>query len=742
MNLFFSSDRDEKIWQEYCKNVHSEIFDLESYVDIATKLYPEMAYLDCCRSALLFVGNRGWDVPFSPHEYILICKEIITRTNPSTILVPFADGSELCFLNKDNRVEYHFENKQFEFLAKENYSIKTINSITDIAPEKKYDLILADLPFASVTNKNNPSKSIVEKCSIHLSETGYAVFTFKKDITGIQGQKWFQKLANQGLYCNAILDMSMYSYGWFSSDDAVIAIFSKQLSKQLFVAQLKSYSNTPIVINNFLNKSCQSKHPEQGVYVDKNIYSYSEYDIQKRIKEKTDAISKAYKGRICKILEIGMVCEPDSNHVFTEKANSIYIPIFGDYPVVTCIEEFKVKASFYLQVVLNEELITASYLEFFLNSEDGYDLRQLYLETSGGGLSKFIIENIEIPCPDKSYQSEYLKTKNQLEDLLNEVKELEYQFYEKPYLYETIRENIMDINNHGDRFVQWIETLPYPLATILHRYIAADDYRTKHDLLSFFFEAYSIFESTILIAALDTSIINCSALKDVNLEQFKESSFGGWVKISECLSADFRKMLKSNDVSRRLLLSCFKTDDKKLVEYICNAQTVDVLRDAEKLRNKWRGHGGLTDTNICIELTGKYNSYLAELIKNIRSLYNRLRLIRPTVITSCENDQYAYKADILTGANPIFVPDSVSSPVQLKPGKLYIQMKDTNEILPLPPTILLKEVAGNKNVCYFYNRLNDNKTDTDYISYHFESEPYTEPGHEAYETIINLLHKQ
>ena len=407
---------------------------------------------------------------------------------------------------------------------------------------------------------------------------------------------------------------------------------------------------------------------------------------------------------------------------------------------MTDVADFHIKAQNYFQIVVNTDIMLPRFLAFFLNTEEGIKLRQLsYRGATIKAFNSKILGEMMIPCPTVELQSEYLKTYDQLEVLRVDVETLKDRLQKTPASYKNIRKEIKDINNTGDKFAQWIETLPYPIATILKRYSVVEDANKKQETLFYFYEAYAIFQATLLSAALNKSLIDCSDLKEVDPAFFEKASFGNWVRMDRALSSLFFGMINSpDDDKKRAVLECFKTEDDNLIKLLCSKNACNILESASKYRNGWKGHSGITSDALYKEHADILDSMLHKLQESIKDLYERVRLIRP-VSLSFSNGVFSNKVEVLTGSNSIFVKDTIKALTPLDNSKLYLQLMDTEEVLELPPYFILKNSPADvKNACYFYSRVE--KGSTKYVSYHFEGRPEDiEMGETAFDHIKRLL---
>ena len=728
-----------EVWRaldaEYTKGFQPRF---SNFAEILKKLQPEISYSDykkLLNNNKKRLSNR-YSYTIVPSEFEQISKSFICSKNPSKVFVPFATGLECDFFNSNENVEYLFHD---EDIKKATSTIININTCDDMPKEGNYDLILSLLPLGPINN-HFVSCQIVEQCAQLLADDGYCIFTFSKSISTSSAEKWLSQLEKKGLNIEAIIDVPMGAYAPVTNAESEIVIFSRKKTQKLFVGMINEENIAEKIVDNFLKKRASNSDAKLGTYVDGKIKCFSDYKRDLQIKSKNTMLAKSYNARLLSISEIGIVHAPNKNNEFKECEGAIYVPKLGRSPVVTSIADLKIKAQNYFQVVINTEIALPRFLAFFLNTEEGVNLRELsYHGVTIKAFNTKSLGEMVVPCPTVELQSEYLKTFDRLEMLLVEVESLKDKLQKIPASYKNIRKEIRDINNTGDRFIQWIESLPYPIATILKRYSVAEDSSQKQEILFHFYEAYAIFLSTLLSAALKKNLIDCSKLKGVDPAFFEKASFGNWVRMDRALSNLYLEAVNGSDnEKKKAVLECFKTTDTNLVKLLCNKNVCNILENASGYRNTWKGHSGITSEVLYKEHVDNLDGMLHKLQGAIRDLYERVRLVRPVSLTY-SNEIFSNRVEVLTGSNPIFMKDTIVSSTPLDNSKLYLQILDTGEMIDLPPYFILKQSPSDaKNACYFYSRVE--KGNTRYISYHYDGKPEDiETGEAVYEHIRSLL---
>ncbi|WP_295094510.1 hypothetical protein [Ruminococcus sp.] len=664
---------------------------------------------------------------------------IIRKVGCERVFFPFAKGDEVISCH-NNGVSIDYWNPNVNIC-------KYISEQTGVEPNKEYqsdnvyDLIISDLPFGPVT----PSAmhlSIAEK-AFGMNTDSYIVLTFAGNITtSSQGRKWIGKLEDKGIYVNAIIDMIPGVYKPITLIESRILFFAKTKSDDIFLAKIRENEDVETVIDNFVSHRNSSKAERLGEWFVRGEFpDFSAYENHNRKKRLEQKLSKSYNGELVRIEELCNKLDAPRKDGFKEECEAaVYIPKLGKTDVVTRIAEFDIKAQNYYRLIVDQDKIIPGFLAFILNTEAGIELR---LRAMSGATIPFLnstnILDIEVPLPLLTFQTEILKLDSELNQIAQESNKLRERLKQTPASYKTIRRDIKNINNRGDKFEQWIELLPYPIATILKRYQVAEDDVHKQEMLLYFFEAYSIFEAAILIGAYGNYSDEENDAMDVDASFFEKASFGSWVRMNRALSKSIRKRLDNKDTMDRIL-ECFCTDDRTVINALCNNDICNILQGASDNRNSWRGHSGITGESIYADHVRILEDDLNRFQDRIQDTYEKIQLIRPLSLKH-KDGEFINTVEVLTGSNPIFKKCEFVGEA-LDESKLYIRMLDTNKVFEIPPFLLMKNSPADiKNACYFYSRLEG--ANTKYISYHFEGQPEDiEQGDLAYSVIRDVLNNK
>lgn len=733
---------DDKIYDFILKNHINPLDGFQQLIQAMIDGDLDVSLGDFTEYAQKRYGIR-YDFIRTPDSVLKFVEELAEHLKSKSMYIPWATGhdvEELCRIV--GKIDYQTTNPEIDKL------IQARTGLFPVTDEKKanetYDIIFSDL-FCCTDPRNNTATDIIEESVTRLSDGDYAIFTLNEVSTRhmIHGRSiyrgWRSSLEEKGFYISAIIDNTEGQYVHTQVGSRII-VFTKKKSEMVFLAKIKKETDVQKIASNYISGRVDKQKEFLGMYVKIGEYSdFSAYENEQRRRRVIAKMAKDYNGKVVRLSDIVediCVGHPGENP-FVESENAIYVPRVGTGKVVNNIGDITCRPENCFQIIPDHNYVIPRFLTYMLNTDRGVELRN---RASQGPTIKHInrdgLMGMEIPMPSLSIQEGILKTLDELNEIELQASKLKAKLEAIPAAYRNINKEIRDINNKGDKFEQWIETLPYPLATILKRYSAADSAQQKQEMLLYFFEAYSIFVAAILCAVYKQPTFNGEEIKDVEANYFENASFGSWIKMDQAMSRLFRKSMDDSD-KIDIVLNAFHTDDSTLVRQICNADTYSILLRTCDYRNAWKGHSGITGEPIYKDHASVLEGELNKLQISIKDLFEKVRLIRQVHI-EFSHGEFNNTVQVLTGSNAIFKKDEVSGDA-LDESCLYLQILDTGETIELPPFLLMKNSPTDvKNACYFYNRVEGNNSR--YVSYHYEGRPEDiEEGDRALEIIKAML---
>jgi hypothetical protein len=284
----------------------------------------------------------------------------------------------------------------------------------------------------------------------------------------------------------------------------------------------------------------------------------------------------------------------------------------------------------------------------------------------------------------------------------------------------------LDSMSPRDRFEHWIETLPFPLASILWNYHADSDRpETSVRRLLLFYEALAEFLAVLQLSAW---VRNPSEFEShwrcvsdrlcgqgLSLEMAK---FGTWLLILEYFSSHTRKQLSDKGVSD--CLAAFCTHNEALVQKLCSLEVVKVLREANSIRNKFHAHGGEANDATFAKTHDVLRDLLRQVQQEFGNAWNGFLLLFPGAARK-RNGIYHATVRRVVGSRTPFPSSNIELDDALEDGQLHLWDPQERSALPILPFIkLLSSPRSEDNACYYYNRRENGNLR--FVSYHFASE--------------------
>ena len=381
------------------------------------------------------------------------------------------------------------------------------------------------------------------------------------------------------------------------------------------------------------------------------------------------------------------------------------------------------------QVILDREVADPRYVASFFNSAMGRTVREL-----GGATHKTIpqlsqreVSELVVFLPAKEAQLRVIETDSRASSLLSEVSELREKLWQQPLQERNVRA-ALDGVNRNEGFSIWLDTLPFPLASILWAFHAAEgDDHKQYAHLDHFFEALAEFLATFALSAFRTSealfVREWPTIRDTlttNGLSIQRATTGTWNVIAERLFKRARTMLSGEQLDE--CLRAFRIGDRAVLDTLLNKNLVSAIRHANTLRNDWRGHGGVVGDRTAYERRVELVNLLDEVREQLGTVWTRYRLVRGGKMELLDNGIYKIQLETIMGRSYPFRSVTVELEQPLTSGQLYFLGDDEPQALQLLPFISLRSGPGDvQNACYFFNRIEAEEVRL--VSYHFEPTP-------------------
>lgn len=669
----------------------------------------------------------------APTYVFKFIEELIKPENKKSILDPWITiSSPIFYIQADNIFGTCINQTEFETiktLFKENsQNIKLGDTLNELSKESQnFDLVLSFPPFGMRTPHINGEKSpfdfattLLLKCGEHLDQDGKLIFLVSNSF--LMDDKGKEVLNKKGLFVDAVFSVPSGAFAPMTNIPSNLILISKQSKEKTFVAEISQDDTTnKTILQNFKNQK-EAKAIQLGCFVDfmefKSLNALvSEKEMQELVKRigyppilLTD-ISKSIN-----------VLKGDNSDEIEHLANSIYLPKVGNSPVVASLSELKIKPKNYYQIQLDETKANAIYVANYFNTPVGKKLREsLEVGAVIPQISKSQLSRCVFFLPDLSAQAELIEVDSKIQQFSLRLDELKRNLWKQPKSYKSISKELKTINQE-EKLENWIDKLPFPISSILWRYYATKNNSKKIEHLFHFFEAFSEFLSMLMLSALvqDKEFYKAESHKWIDKDEkfqnwYLRATFGNWKTLTSRLSKAIREYL-SDDDNKEYCKSLFGNPTEAFLSMITSKGIVNVLTDVVNLRNKWKGHGGITSEEENNQRVLTLEQQLNEFRKHIADAFEDTRMLSPTT-SSFEDGIFTFNAKELIGARTPFNEVTIKSLIPLDRKKLYLCNSEQTKPLELLPFIKFVEAS---DAIYFYTSIESK--DVRWVSYHFDKE--------------------
>jgi hypothetical protein len=385
--------------------------------------------------------------------------------------------------------------------------------------------------------------------------------------------------------------------------------------------------------------------------------------------------------------------------------------------------------------------VIPEYLSHLLNTPQGYAYRRAVMTgISIPRITEILLRESTLYLLPRKEQENATDALHKIHLLQDELNELEYSLWDKPRQISKVQESVKKIN-HEERFQDWLESLPFPLASILRAYHTADQNdKDKYLRLLHFFEALAAFCATIHLSACrsDPQIWDHERERIIDLlkkeHSFNNTSFGLWQNLVGLLASDIRELLNSKPEDVNLCLRIYCMLDPKPLEILCSKKLLTILQRANYYRNRWPGHGGAVSPKEARARHDLVRSLLDAFRNHFGTIFSQYQLIEPGQATIQPGPIYNYKVRCVMGSNPMLEYSTVKLTEPAITGQLYFYSPGNSRALGLEPLVQLRGTP--QSVCYFFNHMENDYPQL--VSYHFADVPTIEDA-EHKEAIAEFL---
>lgn len=614
--------------------------------------------------------------------------------------------------------------------------------------QNKYDLVVSFPPFGvkirgekKKESTNDYATDLLFQLSKNLANNGKIIFLVSPKF-GFD-HKTKEKLKKSDLSLEGLFSLPEGTLSPTTNISSYLAVLSKKEIDNVFVAELSNSKLTNQVILKNFKKKINGKNPKLG-----RLISFRDFTSFRAV-EQSEELRRLGKITGFKSSKFMDLCtgvkrlKEKTKEEIEHKNNSIYLPKVGNSNVISESHNLKIKPHNYFQIILDDRKANSIYIANYFNTPLGrLTLESIKVGSTIPNITKAALDNCVVYIPNLSSQFDTLSELNKIKTIESDVRDLKIKLWKFPKALPSIRKSLKKYGQK-DTFKDWIDILPFPLASILWRYQATNDNTKKIEHLFHFFEAFSEFISLLLLSSFNHNkklyedekkrwITNDDKFQDWYLK----STFGGWNQLTSRLTKATRTLL-NDKIKKELIKTSFGKPSDEFIALVTDKALFNILEESRIYRNKWKGHGGLPSFKETKQRVTSLEGTLAKLRNIIKDGFSSSKLISAKAGTYSEG-VHNYNATELTGTRTPFNEINVKSINPLDTNKLYLFHEGSDTPIELIP--FLKYNQEDK-ACYFYNSIEG--SGVRFISFHFDKNSEIEEEiNDAFKEVLKILERE
>lgn len=600
----------------------------------------------------------------------------------------------------------------------EDKRTKLLHSIESVSEDETFDLIVSALPFGmqpltsatldSVHLHDFQENLILAHALRHLSERGVGIFVVAPSFfTTRHRHRLFPQLGSLGYYVDAAFSMPAGTFKPLTGVETYVVVMRRGEVRPFFVAEV-GIGAVETVLRHYKRRE-SARSPRLGTVVD----PYTFVGLVPLLKEfEFRAAVKRSKHREVPLSSVALDFRTFQNQTakFEPHENSLLLSQTAPFRV--CVDEDEIPKSLrqWVQVLVDPTKARATVLARYLRSPVG----QLALESTARGnlvprIPSDAIGDIPILLPNPSDQREMLRLDDQLATLLIEAHQLQERLWAPNVDLKRLAATVENLNRE-DSFPAWLDSLPFPLASILWTYhtVKKDPLR-GYLMLLHFFEALAQYLATILMSAIvrDSAVFSqvWEAVRNLMQDRFslKSPTFGMWTGIHQSVAKQIRVDIHQDADGARYWQRMLACDDLELLKILVGKEMASLLQKATDRRNAWSGHGNAVAHNeVRHEEARKLLLQFRELVGTKWSTYS---LVLPETTRKSRGRLFA-ETRLLMGQRTPFDSKEFLVTDNLEEGVMHLVGGDSGNICELLPFVRLGQNPRKPlDTCYFYNGL-------------------------------------
>lgn len=668
--------------------------------------------------------------------YVIDFLSSLFDNSPKNILDPWAyNGQFLKIFNSSstNKIGYIINEEVFRLNEALSVDFKQVlgNSEELLRNEsQKFDLIISNLPVKLKTHGNDfglkfndIGMQIIIQSLSHLSDKGRVLTTIGDSV--FRSKDFINFIHSKGCKISAIFETPVGALNSFSRVPFFLMLIEKGIQSNVFLAEItddKQHQNK--VIENY-NSQSSDKNLSKGVFkpID-GINSITKLNLEREV----NILTKKTGIKPNQLTEFGKF---KKLRELNQDDEFLLIPKFLSSKIKKATSGEKIKEIAHHIFVIDSRKVNIEYLSNFLNSELA---NKIFSSHASGtviqSLSKRKIKEIELPIPDLKTQLEVVSMDRKLNDLEHYFNQQKAELWQSHKSLIKIKKDINSKLKKPDN-IDWIEQLPFPLASIYWGYISESKSSKKVDYLFLFFEGLVEFLDTLMLSGLQTDkeFYNSTVRQWLKNEEYRDwhlkSSFGGWQNLFSTLASKIRVFYNNNGLEDKAFIkSLFSSANEDFFGMITSKKMTRVFIEVLKLRNNFKGHGGIMSDQKTDQILSQLETNFYEIKPLINDGFNNVKLIKAVPKSMSWNDEdniYLTTCSLLKGTRSKFNQIEVQTNIPISENNLYLLPANQFKPIKMLPFVQMRQAPRTEhNACYFYNRIEGDKVRL--VSYHYDKE--------------------
>jgi len=609
--------------------------------------------------------------------------------------------------------------------------------------EEKVDLVISFPPFGKrAQSPESLSKSysvdlLIESSKL-IKEDGKLIFLVSPNFSF--NDRIGQAIDEAGLFVEALFHLPEGSHSPTTKLSSYLAVISKAPKQKTFVAKLSVNKLNNVAVANNFNQLKEGKTVSLGRFVElDNFSSYGQYEkiIDVVNLGRKTGLSPISLNQVATFKTIKAKAIED----IRDSNRNIYLPRIGYSDVVENPIDFTLKPHNYIQLTLGEDVFPAYLVKYFNTSLGKLTRESIEVGATIRNITLTSLQKASLYIPAYQEQIRLIEVNNKIENLLLEISDHQKQLWKSPKRTQEINKSISHYEKDTS-IEKWLDSLPFPISSILWKYVATSENVRKVDYLLHFFEAFSEFLSMLLLSSFyqNKEFYESESYrwidKDVKYDNWiRKATFGGWNILTSNLLKTFRTLYK--DESKDHLFEVLGRPNNDFLTLLGSKKIIPILESVREYRNDWKGHGGVSSEQDNINRLILLEQELNNLRQLIQGAFDDCRIVSPST-AKYNKGVFNFKAKELVGNKTPFNEIAVNSLVPLDENKLYLIHQNNDSPIELLPFIKFNQTS---KACYFYNSVQTTKVR--WVSFHFEqNSEFSEVIDERFEEVLSILKRK